>query len=291
MGFGVDCTLKIITIYFKGFGFTMNGYVDFHSMLLPGFKGGSLNKDIIIKNINSLNMAKIKTVVTTSVFNPDEDTIDEFLSLREKSYELLKEQTIGISLPKIILSAEVCFSEKLLKTPNMDKLCIGDTNYMMISFNPKEYSRKLLDLLEKFIIAHNVHPILAHLESYLPYINTEDLKNFTDMGILTEISCSYIVDRTTRKTALELINSNIVQIIGSNNNDTNTDNRTIGTIAMDILNKDINTNVLDIIKPSPQYSDAVRIMRYNLPFGKYKHIKNNAGMIISNASLNDVLTR
>lgn len=269
----------------------MNGYVDFHSMLLPGFKGGSLEEDVIIKNINALNMAKIKTVVTTSIFNSEEDTIEEFLTLRAKSYELLKEKTKKITLPKIILSAEVCFSEKLLKMPNMNKLCIGDTDYMMISFKPEEYSPKLLELLEKFIIAHNVHPIIAHLESYLSYISIDDLKKFTDMGILTEISCSYIVDRSTRKTALELINSNIVQIIGSNNNDTRCNSRTISDIAIDILNKDISTNVTDIIKPSPQYSDAVRIMRYNLPFGKYKHIKNNAGMIISNASLNDVLAK
>lgn len=269
----------------------MNGYVDFHSMLLPGFKGGSLEKNIIIQNINALNMAKIKTVVTTSIFNPDEDTIEDFLNLREKAYNLLIENTKGITLPKIILGAEVCFSEKLLKAHDMSKLCIGDTNYMMVSFNPEEYSPKILELLEKFIIAHNVHPILAHLESYLPYISTEELKKFTDMGILTEISCGYIVNRATRKVALELINSNIVQIIGSNNNETSNTNRTIGDIAIDILNKDISTNVSDIIKPSPQYSDAVRIMRYNLPFGKYKHIKNNAGMIISNASLNDVLAR
>lgn len=268
----------------------MNGYIDFHSMLLPGFKGGSLDKEVIIRNINALNMAKIKTVVTTSIFDPEEDTIEEFITLRKRSYELLREVAKEVSIPKIILSAEVCFSEKLLKMPDINKLCIGDTDYMMISFEPQKYSQELLGLLEKFIIAHNVHPIIAHLESYLPYISIEGLKKFTDMGILTEISCSYIVDRATRKTAFELINSNVVQIIGSNNNDTQNNSRTISDIAIDILNKDISTNVSDIIKPSPQYSDAVRIMRYNLPFGKYKHIKNNAGMIISNASLNDVLT-
>jgi tyrosine-protein phosphatase YwqE len=267
----------------------MNGYVDFHSMLLPGFKGGSMDDKVIAQNVNALNMAKIKTVVTTSIFNYEEDSVDEFLKLRQESYELLKEKTKGLSLPKIILSAEVCFSEKLLKMHDMNKLCIGDTNYMMISFNPKDYSPKLLELLEKFIIAHNVHPIVAHLESYLPTLTIDNLKELTNMGILTEISCSYIVNRATRKTALELINSNIVQIIGSNNNDVPSGNRSISNIAIDILNKDINTNLSDIAKQSPQYSDAVRIMRYNLPFGKYKHIKNNAGMIISNASLNDVL--
>jgi protein-tyrosine phosphatase len=267
----------------------MNGYIDFHSLLLPNFKGGSSDDKVIKETISSLNSAKIKTVVTTSIFNPEVDNIDEFLTLRQQSFELLKEKTKGLSLPKIILSAEVCFSEKLLKLNDIEKLCIGDTSYMMISFNPEEYSSKTLELLEKFIIAHNIHPIVAHLESYLDYIPREELSKFSKMGILTEISCSSIVNRSTRKQSLQLIEDNIVQIIGSNNNVVSNENRTIGDIAMDILNKDIGTNVQDIAKPSPQYSDAVRIMRYNLSLGKYKHIKNNVGMIISNASLADVL--
>ena len=120
-------------------------------------------------------------------------------------------------------------------------------------------------------------------------IKLDELKKFSKMGILTQISCSSIVNRATRKKSLQLIDNDIVQIIGSNNNECIKSSRNIGDIAIDILNKDITTNIQDIVKPSPQYADAVRIMRYNLAFGKYKHIKNNAGMIISNASLNDVL--
>jgi tyrosine-protein phosphatase YwqE len=267
----------------------MNGYIDFHSLLLPNFKGGYSDEKVLKETISSLNSAKIKTVVTTSIFDPEIDNIDEFLNLRQQSFELLKEKTKGLSLPKIILGAEVCFSEKLLKLNDINKLCIGDTDYMMISFNPKDYSKEILELLEKFIIAHDIHPIIAHLESYLDDIPKDELKKFSQMGVLTEISCSSIVDRTTRRQSLQLIEENIVQVIGSNNNVISKENRTIGNIAMDILNKDISTNVQDIVKPSPQYCDAVRIMRYNLSLGKYKHIKNNVGMIISNASLTDVL--
>lgn len=267
----------------------MNGYIDFHTLLLPNFKGGCSDEKVLRDVITSLNMAKIKTVVTTSIFDPDVDNIDEFLTLREKSLELLKSMTEGMVLPKIILSAEVCFSEKLLKLKDINKLCIGDTDYMMVNFNPKDYSPQLLELFDKFIIAHNIHPIIAHLESYLEDIKLDELKKFSKMGILTQISCSSIVNRTTRKKSLQLIDNDIVQIIGSNNNECIKSSRNIGDIAMDILNKDITTNIQDIVKPSPQYADAVRIMRYNLAFGKYKHIKNNAGMIISNASLSDVL--
>lgn len=267
----------------------MNGYIDFHTLLLPNFKGGYSDEKILRDTITSLNMAKIKTVVTTSIFDPEIDNIDEFLKLRQQSFELFNEKTKGMTLPKIILSAEVCFSEKLLKLHDINKLCIGDTDYMMINFNPKDYSPKLLDLFEKFIIAHNIHPIIAHLESYLQDIPQTELEKFSKMGILTQISCSSIVNRATRKLSLQLIDNNIVQIIGSNNNEYSKENRNIGDIAIDILNKDITTNIQDVVKPSPQYADAVRIMRYNLAFGKYKHIKNNAGMIISNASLSDVL--
>lgn len=267
----------------------MNGYIDFHSLLLPNFKGGYSSEQVIRETITSLNMAKIKTVVTTSLFDSEVDTVDEFIRDRQTSYEKFLEITSDMVVPKVILSAEVSLTERLLKLTDVSKLCIGDTDYMMVNFNPKEYSPKLLELFEKFIIAHNIHPIIAHLESYLEYIPTEDLKKFSKMGILTEISCSSIVDRATRKRSLQLIEDNIVQIIGSNNNEISDNPRTISDIAIDILNKDINTNIQDIVKKSPQYCDAIRIMRYNLSLGKYKHIKNNGGMIISNASLSDIL--
>ncbi|MCC8069388.1 MAG: hypothetical protein LIO71_06540 [Ruminococcus sp.] len=267
----------------------MNRYIDFHTLLLPNFKGGYSDEQIIRDTITSLNTAKIKTVVTTSIFDPNVDNVDDFITLRQQAFESLKEKTKGMALPKIILSAEVCFSEKLLKLHNINKLCIGNTNYMMINFNPKDYSPKLLELLDKFIIAHNIHPIIAHLESYLQDIPQSELAKLSNMGILTQISCSSIVNRATRKLSLQLIDNNIVQIIGSNNNEYPKTNRNISDIALDILNKDITTNIQDVVKPSPQYADAVRIMRYNLSFGKYKNIKNNAGMIISNASLSDIL--
>ena len=68
--------------------------------------------------------------------------------------------------------------------------------------------------------------------------------------------------------------------------------------AIDVLQKDIKdihtsdfkAGVNEAISPSPQYADAIRIMRYHLPLGKYKQIKNNAGMIISNANIKDIMS-
>jgi tyrosine-protein phosphatase YwqE len=155
---------------------------------------------------------------------------------------------------------------------------------------PKEgYSEEIFTGLQKLIISKNVYPVVACIEKYVDTYSIEQIKKLSSHGILMQVSCQAIVNRATRRLALDLLNKGIAQIIGSDDNIIRNSQRSPAELVMDVLNKDITSNISDIAKPSPQYADAVRIMRYNLPIGKYKQIKNNAGMVISNAALKDIM--
>ena len=157
----------------------------------------------------------------------------------------------------------------------------------------------VLETLQKIIISRNLCPIIAHIEKYLEFYTMEQIEKISSLGVIMQLSCDAIINRATRKDALELLSRNVVQIIGSNDitkivggkNDITTQDstRTKLEVAMDVLKTDITANVSETIAPSPQYADAIRIMRYHLPLGKYKQIKNNAGMIISNANIKDIM--
>ena len=61
-----------------------------------------------------------------------------------------------------------------------------------------------------------------------------------------QVSCQSIVNRTTRRLALDLLNKGIAQIIGSDDNlIKKSDERTAAEIVIDVLNKDITTNIMD----------------------------------------------
>lgn len=279
----------------------MNGYVDFHSGVLPRIDAEDLEAEVekSVEILKILHKAKIKTVVATPYFNSVDDNVPSFLAKREEAYKLLSEKIKGLSLPRVILGSEVLFTTSLLDTKGVSKLCVGDTNYIMLALPYQEYSEIVLETLQKIIISRNLCPIIAHIEKYLEFYTMEQIEKISSLGVIMQLSCDAIINRATRKDALELLSRNVVQIIGSNDitkivggkNDITTQEstRTKLEVAMDVLKTDITANVSETIAPSPQYADAIRIMRYHLPLGKYKQIKNNAGMIISNANIKDIM--
>ena len=290
----------------------MNGYVDFHSGILPHPDAENMDKELdrCVEILKILHKAKIKTVVATPYFNSVDDNVPSFLAKREEALDLLNKKIKGQSLPRIIPGAEVLFTTSLLDISDTTKLCVGNTNYIMLSLPYQEYSDMVLETLQKLIISKNLCPIIAHIEKYLEFYTMEQIEKISSLGVIMQLSCDAIINRSTRKSALELLTRNVVQIIGSNDITKQNTHRTALETAMDVLNKDVSSyaaidvlskdireihtsdfkaGVNEAISPSPQYADAIRIMRYHLPLGKYKQIKNNAGMIISNANIKDIM--
>lgn len=266
----------------------MNGYIDFNSEILTNPDDAQfIEKAENILKI--LQAAKIKTVVSTTKFEASED-VEEYLSSRQKAYDILSEHLKDKNYPKILLGSEVVFDEALIDINNINRFCIADTKYIMMTLPEDGYREDVFTGIQKLIISKNVYPVVAHIEKYVDTYSIEQIKKLSSLGILMQVSCQAIVNRTTRRLALDLLNKGIAQIIGSDDNIIKpAEKRTASEVVFDVLNKDITADIMDVIKPSPQYADAVRIMRYNLPIGKYKQIKNNAGMVISNAALKDIL--
>ena len=72
----------------------MNGYVDFHSGVLPRMDAEDLEAEVekSVEILKILHKAKIKTVVATPYFNSVDDNVPSFLAKREEAYKLLSEK-------------------------------------------------------------------------------------------------------------------------------------------------------------------------------------------------------
>ena len=82
----------------------MNGYVDFHSGILPKLDAEDMGAEVdrCVDILKILHKAKIKTVVATPFFNSVDNNVPSFLANREESYKLLSDKIKGMSLPRII---------------------------------------------------------------------------------------------------------------------------------------------------------------------------------------------
>ena len=180
----------------------MNGYVDFHSRVLPKLDVENMDEELdrCVDILKILHKAKIKTVVATPYFNSVDSNVPKFLAEREEAFAKLNEKIKGMSLPRIIPGAEVLFTTSLLDI-DTTKLCVGNTNYIMLSLPYQEYSDMVIETLQKLIISKNLCPIIAHIEKYYPEFYTmEQLEKISQLGVIMQLSCDAMINRTTIQT-------------------------------------------------------------------------------------------
>ena len=139
-------------------------YVDFHSHILPGADHGSPNVRTSLAQLRFALEAGVDTIVATPHFYIDEDSVESFLERREAAYELLRENNeSGI---KIIKGAEVQLAIGVSELPDLSKLCIGDTKYILIEFPEEPWPYWMFDFFSDISEKHGLCPIIAHVDRY-----------------------------------------------------------------------------------------------------------------------------
>lgn len=142
--------------------------IDIHTHCLPGIDDGAKDAEESIKMLIDSRQQGVRVAVATShcvLHHPM--GLKEFLSDRERAFDKLKKEMGNVEedLPKILLGAEVYLDHDISDFPNLEKLCIGSTNYMLV-----EFSRETLSpLIPEWLYALNVRgikPIVAHIDRY-----------------------------------------------------------------------------------------------------------------------------
>lgn len=192
-------------------------YIDFHSHILPGADHGSESLQMSLSQLEYAREAGVSTIVATPHFYPDVDTIPDFLARREKAYdELCAANTSGI---EIIKAAEVQIGINLDKEPELEKLCIGETNYILIEFPPEPWPCWTLDAVMGIIRERRLRPVCAHIDR-ISHIGREKILK---LNIDVQMNASALLDsRRRRRYYLDLIADDEIHVLGS---DTHGDGR------------------------------------------------------------------
>ncbi len=159
--------------------------VDTHSHILPGIDDGSPNIMISKKMLEAEKSLGIGKIILTPHFYLHEQGIDAFIEKREGAIEQFAPvaEKLGI---EVKYGAEVLYTKSLADL-ELDKLCIDDTNYLLIELPYQKLSGNFINEFRSFVgsIYPDIHLILAHAERYL---------NFTDEDSIYEImNCDMLV--------------------------------------------------------------------------------------------------
>ncbi len=187
--------------------------LDLHCHILPGIDDGAKNAEISLEMLKETKKQGVQAITFTPHFHVNRISIEDFVKVRNKSYQQLMEieevKSLGI---KFKLGAEIYFSTKLNEM-DVEPLCFTDTNYILVEFptNERPYGLKhtMVDLLNR-----GYQPILAHVERY-PYFTDDpnQLYDLIEMGCVAQINAGAILDGD--KAALRYIKWGMAQLICS----------------------------------------------------------------------------
>ena len=190
--------------------------IDFHSHFLPKMDDGSSNLGESLQMLKQSYKCGIDTIVSTSHYYSEHETIDEFLRRRDEKMSWLLPQLAEIDeIPKIVLGAEVSFFSGIAGEKNLQKLCIAGTKYLMIEMPYADWNSLDIRELRSLLLNRGITPILAHAERYFPYQQRNRIDELLNLGVVIQVNSESVIDSKLRKPILKLIRSGIIHILGS----------------------------------------------------------------------------
>ncbi len=189
---------------------------DIHCHVLPGIDDGCATAEESLDVLESSWYQGVDGLAATPHYYPRE-TVDSFLKRREAAARRLLAalQETPIARPGIVLGAEVAYYSELVHERQLSRLCIGNTDYLLLELPFAKWPQSVLRDIETIRKTRGLIPIIAHLERYLQYQDKNTVRSLLDMDVFIQINAEFILDPKTRRTAKKFLKDGIVQFLGS----------------------------------------------------------------------------
>ncbi len=187
---------------------------DFHTHILPAVDDGAKETETSFGMLHALKTQGIETVALTPHYYADHETPAAFLARRAAAYSTL--QAAGDIPLKTVLGAEVHVMRDLAAVEGIEKLCLGDTPYMLLEMPYLPLSEWMIEAIENVYYKHNCKPILAHLTRYAAYYNDKDFDALIALQeVVVQVNNDDLKHRYIRKLVKGWIKRGVPVVFGS----------------------------------------------------------------------------
>lgn len=189
--------------------------VDFHSHILPGIDDGSPDNNTSMRMLRALLKDGVDICLATPHFYCEADTVEDFITRRDNAYNQLLKEAWNTKIPLIKLGAEVYYSPVLTKLPDLKKLCIEGTDYLLLELPYSKITPQIVSDVEEIIEVHQITPIIAHAERYLRFTSFYSLTSILELDVLSQVNCDSLLKFGSRRNACKLIKEGYIHLLGS----------------------------------------------------------------------------
>lgn len=188
--------------------------IDFHAHILPEMDHGCRNMDMCQEQLNMAAKQQIEVVVATSHFYPHTETVESFLTRREKAFEKLTAERVE-QMPKVLLGAEVLICSGMDKMERLQELCVEGTNVLLFEMPFADmWEQDLIDTVARLKNECKLQVVLAHAERY----RLSEVEKLLTMGVLVQLNTASLAsfrELTRHVRARKLLKRSCVVALGS----------------------------------------------------------------------------
>jgi protein-tyrosine phosphatase len=188
--------------------------IDFHSHILPQMDDGARSIKESLALLDMLKDDKVDVVVATPHLYLHRDSVSRFLDRREKCANELFKAIEGKDYPKIIIGAEIYFTNSINNLP-LEKLCIGDTDFIMVELPYNVFSRTFLNTFADFVNSCEYNIILAHIERYYDYNQADYVDEIFEHDVIMQVNTDSFETIRGRRLLTKFIKNDTVHILGT----------------------------------------------------------------------------
>lgn len=193
--------------------------IDLHCHILPGMDDGAKDLSEAGKMLSMQRASGVDGVFLTPHFDPEEKSIETFLTERQRAWEALQTLDVSQETLQIRLGAEVRYCEQLLSL-DLRNLTLGGSDYLLLELPGLRYPAYLSRFVEE-LLGNGLIPIFAHVER-CAYFRQEPelLKQLIDPGALAQVSAQALFSKRDHSFSVSCLRHGLAQIVASDAHDT-----------------------------------------------------------------------
>lgn len=220
--------------------------IDWHSHILPGMDDGSKDAAESLAMLQLLKAQGIETVVATPHFYANDENVATFLARRAKAMETLKEQ-LPENAPQILLGAEVRYYQGISRMEGLVDLRIQGSKLLLLEMPVSVWTEYMVRELIELSGKGSVKVVLAHVERYIKLQKQQTWERIADSGIMMQVNGSFVTSFASKRKALTLLETGMVQFLGSDCHNLTSRPPQLGK-ALEVIQKKLGDDYLDQMK-------------------------------------------
>jgi protein-tyrosine phosphatase len=159
----------------------------------------SAKPELSAKLISNMEAIGIKNIVLTPHFYPDANSnVEGFLTRRNKNVEKLRAalEVEGVTDIRLTVGAEVLLCPGLENLEGLEKLCLGETNSILIEMPDLPWSDDLLESLERIKKVLGLEVVIAHVDRYGKSLAESLISRGYNVQVNADSTVSFSMKRT-----------------------------------------------------------------------------------------------